>query len=43
MSIINNFEYLGVVKQSQRFEFNENIWNNFSSEVIQSYFRKNNL
>lgn len=42
-SIINNFEYLGVVKQSQRFEFNENIWNNFSSEVIQSYFRKNNL
>ena len=29
--------------QSQRFEFTENIWENFSSEVIQSYFRKNNL
>lgn len=41
--VINNFEYLGVVKQSQRFEFTENIWENFSSEVIQSYFRKNNL
>ena len=41
--VINNFEYLGVVKQSQRFEFTENIWENFSSEVIQSYFRRNNL
>ena len=27
--VINNFEYLGVVKQSQRFEFTENIWENF--------------
>ena len=40
---LNDFEYLGVVKQSQRFEFTENIWENFSSKVIQSYFRKNNL
>ena len=41
--VINDFEYLGVVKQYQRFEFTENIWENFSSEVIQPYFRKNNL
>lgn len=39
-SIIDKFDYLGVVKCSNRFEFTKNIWSNFSSEVIQSYFRK---
>lgn len=39
-SIIDKFDYLGVVKESNRFEFTENVWSNFSSEVIQSYFRK---
>ena len=38
--IINNFQYLAVTKEQEQYEYSNDIWDNFSNEVIQSYFSK---
>ncbi len=36
--IIDKFQYLGVIKGLEKYEFTTDIWNNFSKSVIQSYY-----
>lgn len=38
--IIDNFTYLGVVKDGKNYEYTNDIWHNFSNDIIQSYYKK---